>query len=176
MHLYNPEDTARQDGSGVNLFFTPNRRPYDAGIFFFGQWNVQVPPQETDHVISGGCSADCTGNIIKDKISVTAAFNHMHYTGKVNLAINTRLKATQAQQIGSHLFRFGLWKKNHFNLWVKLHIAHDTLFVLIFWPLYYPKHTLPTLGTLMPSHFKSIHASLSLYSPDKHNNTLVWSS
>lgn len=108
VHLYNPEDTERQDGSGVNIFFTPNRRPYDAGIFLFGQWNVKVPPQETDHVISGGCSADCTSNIITDKISVTAAFNHMHYTGKVNLAINTRLKATQAQQIGSHLFRFGL--------------------------------------------------------------------
>ena len=86
--MYNPEDTERQDGSGVNIFFTPNRRPYDAGIFLFGQWNVKVPPQETDHVISGGCSADCTSNTIKDTISVAAAFNHLHDAGNDNSAKN----------------------------------------------------------------------------------------
>jgi len=49
---------------------------------------VKVPPQETDHVISGGCSADCTSNTIKDTISVAAAFNHLHDAGNDNSAKN----------------------------------------------------------------------------------------
>ncbi|KAK3605265.1 hypothetical protein CHS0354_037666 [Potamilus streckersoni] len=70
------------DSSGMTLYYTPNLRAYDAGILVVGQAYLYIPPGETAVTAIGTCPGECTREMMKNKIYIIAAANHMHYLGK----------------------------------------------------------------------------------------------
>ncbi|XP_059152477.1 MOXD1 homolog 1-like, partial [Physella acuta] len=82
IHWNNPEKNPTWvDGSGLRLYYTPNRRPYDAGIILTGSNYFVLPPRQPEVSVQGTCTKTCTKNHYKGAVQVTMAWNHMHYAG-----------------------------------------------------------------------------------------------
>ncbi|XP_041370971.1 uncharacterized protein LOC121384577 [Gigantopelta aegis] len=69
------------DSSGITLFYTANRRKYDAVTIFVGQRWLEIPPGEPRVTEVGTCTGECTRRILKGPVYVTRGINHMHYLG-----------------------------------------------------------------------------------------------
>lgn len=70
-----------KDSSGMTLYYTPNRRPNDAGIMMIGQTFLEIPPRKEHVEATSVCTAADTWMILKGPVYVTRALNHMHYLG-----------------------------------------------------------------------------------------------
>ncbi|CAL8068078.1 unnamed protein product [Orchesella dallaii] len=88
VHYDNPQGLAGlKIRSIVEVQYTPDLRPHDAGIWWVGTpppaaTNIFLPPNSLEHVIVGHCSSGCTGHIFPPEgISVFAALTHTHTTG-----------------------------------------------------------------------------------------------
>ncbi|XP_076111680.1 tyramine beta-hydroxylase-like [Mytilus galloprovincialis] len=82
LHWTNPLlSNSLVDGSGMKLYFTPNLRPNDAGIFITGQIYLNIPSGVESHQEEGECPSDCTNQLFTGNIHVFSALNHMHYLG-----------------------------------------------------------------------------------------------
>ncbi|CAG2187387.1 DBH [Mytilus edulis] len=82
LHWTNPLlSNSLNDGSGMKLYFTPNLRPNDAGIFITGQNYLNIPSGLESHQEEGECPADCTNQLFTGNLHVFSALNHMHYLG-----------------------------------------------------------------------------------------------
>lgn len=79
------------DGSGLSLYYTPNLRTHDAGVFWTGDTNIVIPPGRSRTVLESMCPARCTNKIFKDTIYLISGLNHMHYKGKLLHIIQTRV-------------------------------------------------------------------------------------
>ncbi|XP_067662438.1 tyramine beta-hydroxylase-like isoform X1 [Haliotis asinina] len=73
--------SVQMDGSGLSIYYTPNLRPYDAGLFWTGETNLVIPPGRSRTVVESICPARCTNKILSDTIYIINGFNHMHYKG-----------------------------------------------------------------------------------------------
>ncbi|XP_052692764.1 DBH-like monooxygenase protein 2 homolog isoform X1 [Crassostrea angulata] len=71
-----------KDSSGMTLYYTPNRRPNDAGIMMIGQTFLEIPPRKEHVEATSVCTAADTWMILKGPVYVTRALNHMHYLGR----------------------------------------------------------------------------------------------
>ncbi|XP_067661768.1 tyramine beta-hydroxylase-like [Haliotis asinina] len=81
-HWNNPQKlSGLMDESGFRIYYTPNLRPYDAGVFWTGELNIVIPPGRSKTVVESMCPSRCTKKILKDTIYIVAGFNHMHYKG-----------------------------------------------------------------------------------------------
>ncbi|XP_067662440.1 tyramine beta-hydroxylase-like [Haliotis asinina] len=81
-HWNNPQKASGQmDGSGFSIYYTPNLRPYDAGVFWTGDVNLVIPPGRSRTVVESMCPSRCTNKILKDTIYFISGYNHMHYKG-----------------------------------------------------------------------------------------------
>ncbi|KAJ8300821.1 hypothetical protein KUTeg_022340 [Tegillarca granosa] len=82
-HWNNPEFRSDYvDSSGINLFYTANRRPFDASVIMIGQTYLHIPPQQDRVEIAGLCSGECTQRQMTGSVQITRALNHMHYLGR----------------------------------------------------------------------------------------------
>ncbi|XP_063442573.1 uncharacterized protein LOC134722871, partial [Mytilus trossulus] len=82
LHWTNPLlSNSLVDGSGMKLYFTPNLRPNDAGIFITGQNYLNIPSGLESHQEEGECPSECTNQLFTGTIHVFSALNHMHYLG-----------------------------------------------------------------------------------------------
>ncbi|XP_046576553.1 DBH-like monooxygenase protein 1 [Haliotis rubra] len=80
-HWNNPEERSDfTDGTGFTIYYTPNLRQYDAGVFWTGQMHLDIPPGQSRAVYESTCPSECT-NKFSDKIYITQGLNHMHYKG-----------------------------------------------------------------------------------------------
>lgn len=86
----------------MKLYFTPNLRPNDAGIFITGQNYLNIPSGLESHQEEGECPADCTNQLFTGNLHVFSALNHMHYLGKLNYSrkINVAFRLTEYNQRG----------------------------------------------------------------------------
>ncbi|KAK7462113.1 hypothetical protein BaRGS_00038485, partial [Batillaria attramentaria] len=81
-HWNNPETLSTyEDGSGMTLHYTPNRRVQDAAIWLVGSVEFDIPPRQTHVTVESTCSSPCTKTYLTEPIYITAAWNHMHYLG-----------------------------------------------------------------------------------------------
>ncbi|PVD37031.1 hypothetical protein C0Q70_04024 [Pomacea canaliculata] len=69
------------DNSGMRVYFTSKLRPYNLGHVQVGQQDVEIPPGALRHAVSGGCSGQCTQQLLPHPIHLTSAHIHMHYLG-----------------------------------------------------------------------------------------------
>ncbi|KAH3716267.1 dopamine beta-hydroxylase-like isoform X2 [Dreissena polymorpha] len=74
------------DNSGIRLYLTPNKRPNDAGVFFYGPMDLHIPPMMSAHGQTGFCSGNCTARLFNKDVQIVGAFNHMHNLGSSALA------------------------------------------------------------------------------------------
>ncbi|XP_055861079.1 DBH-like monooxygenase protein 2 homolog [Biomphalaria glabrata] len=82
LHWNNPDKRSTwTDSSGMKLYYTANRRLYDAGMFTTGLQHFVLPPRKQTIVLKSTCSSTCTKSFMKGPIYVTMAWNHMHYAG-----------------------------------------------------------------------------------------------
>ncbi|XP_071097307.1 DBH-like monooxygenase protein 1 [Haliotis cracherodii] len=82
-HWNNPEKRSDfTDGSGFTIYYTPNLRQYDAGVYWTGQMNLEIPPGRSRTVFESTCPSECTSRFA-DTIYITQGINHMHYKGIV---------------------------------------------------------------------------------------------
>ncbi|KAH9491013.1 hypothetical protein Btru_051766 [Bulinus truncatus] len=82
LHWNNPNKRSDlTDRSGLNVYYTPNLRTYDAGIIALGSIYFVLPPRRESVTVKSTCTAGCTRNLMKGPINVTMALNHMHYSG-----------------------------------------------------------------------------------------------
>ncbi|XP_059157023.1 dopamine beta-hydroxylase-like [Physella acuta] len=82
VHWNNPEKkTNWTDSSGLKLYYTPKRRPYDAGIILTGSNWFVLPPRAPEVTVKGTCTKACTSRYYKGAVQITMAWNHMHYAG-----------------------------------------------------------------------------------------------
>ncbi|KAL4219011.1 hypothetical protein ACF0H5_021595 [Mactra antiquata] len=70
------------DGSGITIFYTDQRRLFDAGVLFIGQQYMNIPPRTKSHVEVGHCYPECTERKWSKDLHITFALNHMHYLGQ----------------------------------------------------------------------------------------------
>lgn len=103
VHWNNPDKTSHlMDSSGLEIHFTPNLRPHDAGILVFGHVYLQVDPtSEKDdgkkdfavpppylektaslQTYTSTCPQHCLKEMLSNTIYITTAINHMHHLGK----------------------------------------------------------------------------------------------
>ncbi|CAH1788317.1 unnamed protein product, partial [Owenia fusiformis] len=83
MHWNNPELRSDYvDSSGMELYYTPNLRPYDAGYVMTGQRSIVIPPGLPSVRVSGGAASICTKEYMKKPVYVLETLLHMHYLGK----------------------------------------------------------------------------------------------
>ncbi|CAH1784321.1 unnamed protein product [Owenia fusiformis] len=83
MHWNNPElRSDYTDSSGVTLFYTPNLRPNDAGVFVVGQRYLDIKPGLESHTESAMASSSCTRQTLPYPIHILNTALHMHYLGK----------------------------------------------------------------------------------------------
>ncbi|KAH9503093.1 hypothetical protein Btru_069948 [Bulinus truncatus] len=81
-HWNNPNHrTDWTDTSGMTIYYTPNLRTYDAGIFLSGSQTFVLPPKRQSVTVSSTCTRGCTRNLLKGPLNITMAWNHMHYAG-----------------------------------------------------------------------------------------------
>ncbi|XP_063420677.1 DBH-like monooxygenase protein 1 [Mytilus trossulus] len=69
------------DSSGLELFYTPNLRQYEAGMFAVGQEYLNIPPRVPNISFRSSCSSACTEVMFPKGVFITRAVNHMHYKG-----------------------------------------------------------------------------------------------
>ncbi|XP_046375743.2 dopamine beta-hydroxylase-like isoform X2 [Haliotis rufescens] len=69
------------DNSGMRVYYTRKLRQYDAGNVQIGQTNLDIPPGATNHPETGGCSGNCTKNLLPHSLFLTRTYIHMHYLG-----------------------------------------------------------------------------------------------
>ncbi|XP_069119453.1 dopamine beta-hydroxylase-like [Argopecten irradians] len=69
------------DSSGLVVYYTANRRTYDAAMFAVGQEFIEIPPRQPEVNFHSSCSGDCTAAMFPTPIYITRAVNHMHYMG-----------------------------------------------------------------------------------------------
>ncbi|CAG2219261.1 unnamed protein product [Mytilus edulis] len=69
------------DSSGLELFYTPNLRQYEAGMFAVGQEYLNIPPRVPNISFRSRCSSACTEVMFPKGVFITRAVNHMHYKG-----------------------------------------------------------------------------------------------
>ncbi|XP_059152468.1 uncharacterized protein LOC131938453 isoform X2 [Physella acuta] len=82
VHWNNPDKISNwTDNSGLRLFYTPNRRTYDAGIMVTGSDSFVLPPRQASVSVKSTCTKGCTSKSFAGPIHVTTAWNHMHYAG-----------------------------------------------------------------------------------------------
>ncbi|XP_059152473.1 DBH-like monooxygenase protein 1 [Physella acuta] len=82
VHWNNPEKISSwTDNSGLRLFYTPNRRTYDAGILLIGSNTFELPPRQASVSVKSTCTKGCTSQSFQGPIHLTKAWNHMHYAG-----------------------------------------------------------------------------------------------
>ncbi|CAG5132239.1 unnamed protein product [Candidula unifasciata] len=82
LHWNNPDKRSDYiDTSGLQIYYTPNLRRYNAGVLMVGSAYFNLPPRRPEIRIQGHCSGACTNSSIKGSIIVTSAWNHMHYAG-----------------------------------------------------------------------------------------------
>uniref|UniRef100_A0A7E4VLN4 Tyramine beta-hydroxylase n=1 Tax=Panagrellus redivivus TaxID=6233 RepID=A0A7E4VLN4_PANRE len=86
IHYNNPKKIAGIiDNSGFRFTYTPNLRPFDAGIMELGLIYSDansIPPRQTDFAISGYCVADCTSKLPPSGIKIFGSQLHAHLTGR----------------------------------------------------------------------------------------------
>ncbi|CAH1796343.1 unnamed protein product [Owenia fusiformis] len=83
MHWNNPElRSDYTDSSGLTLFYTPNKRQYDAGYFLVGQRYLKIEGGLEIHTATARASSKCTRHLMPDPIYILGALLHMHYLGK----------------------------------------------------------------------------------------------
>ncbi|XP_041368427.1 uncharacterized protein LOC121382863 [Gigantopelta aegis] len=81
-HWTNPELVKDYvDSSGLTLFYTANRRKYDAGVFVTGNTWLEIPPGKARAAETSTCTSQCTNSILMGPVYITSALNHMHYLG-----------------------------------------------------------------------------------------------
>lgn len=90
IHWNNPDSRNDwYDSSGLLLHYTPNRRPYDAGIVLTGSSDFVIPPRQAAMSVVSTCTSGCTRSMFKGQVQVTMAWNHMHYAGiKMSIRVN----------------------------------------------------------------------------------------
>lgn len=71
------------DASGVEIFYTPNLRPYAEDIFQTGDGGIFIPPNTKEHNVEGLCSETCSKESIDKPINITGIVLHMHKLGKL---------------------------------------------------------------------------------------------
>ena len=71
------------DGSGLNIYYTPNLRKYDSGGLALGQGSLAIPPGADTHYHTGYCTSKCTTDIGLEEQPVYFYKTgiHMHYLG-----------------------------------------------------------------------------------------------
>jgi hypothetical protein len=87
IHFNNPEQLIGvQYEAGVQIFYTPVKRQYDAGVAMVAyHMNTShlIPPMSTDFTTVGHCSSKCTQNKLPEfGINVFNAFMHSHFSGR----------------------------------------------------------------------------------------------
>ncbi|KAK6967742.1 Tyramine beta-hydroxylase [Biomphalaria glabrata] len=70
------------DSSGLRIYYTPNLRTYDAGIWITGSNYFVLPPKLPSVTVTSTCTKGCTRNVVTGPVNITKALNHMHYAGK----------------------------------------------------------------------------------------------
>ncbi|XP_046560664.1 dopamine beta-hydroxylase-like [Haliotis rubra] len=79
LHWNNPKKISGQmDASGFSIFYTPNLRPYDAGVLTTGETNLVIPPGRSRTVFESVCTSRCTKKILRDTIYLIEGYDHMH--------------------------------------------------------------------------------------------------
>ncbi|XP_033727098.1 peptidylglycine alpha-amidating monooxygenase-like [Pecten maximus] len=82
-HWNNPElRVDYTDNSGLNVFYTPILRPYDAKMLTVGTRYFEIPPGEQEVKVEGRCSTDCSSLLLTGPVYITMANSHMHYLGR----------------------------------------------------------------------------------------------
>lgn len=86
VHFDNPNNLVNVSfESGLEIFYTPNLREYDAGTLTSGHatsWSITIPPNSEGHVIVGHCSPSCSSNIPAPGINVFNVMLHSHLAGR----------------------------------------------------------------------------------------------
>ncbi|KAI8782771.1 DBH monooxygenase protein 1 [Biomphalaria glabrata] len=70
------------DSSGVKIYYTEKRRPYELGLLKIGHESFLVPPNHPAVSFKSTCTSVCTKSLFNGTVYVTMAWNHMHYIGK----------------------------------------------------------------------------------------------
>jgi dopamine beta-monooxygenase len=79
-HWNNPQKRSDYfDGSGLRLYYTPNKRIDDAGVLTIGQSYFEIPPRREEVIVTGQCDSPS----VNGTVYLTRAINHMHYLGKI---------------------------------------------------------------------------------------------
>ncbi|XP_061195555.1 tyramine beta-hydroxylase-like [Saccostrea echinata] len=82
VHWNNPgQKTGHEDGSGLQIFYTSNKRQFDSVIMAVGQQYLAIPPNTPSIEFNSTCPAFCTENMFQKPIFITRAVNHMHLLG-----------------------------------------------------------------------------------------------
>ncbi|KAH9503101.1 hypothetical protein Btru_069960 [Bulinus truncatus] len=82
LHWNNPDVRSDwQDSSGMRIYFTANKRQYEAGFMITGHERFILPPLQPAVSIKSTCPSSCTKKLWNKPIWVTVAWNHMHYAG-----------------------------------------------------------------------------------------------
>ncbi|ESO93057.1 hypothetical protein LOTGIDRAFT_162081 [Lottia gigantea] len=83
-HWNNPTlETNYKDQSGMVLYYTKNKRMYDAGTFLVGASYLEIPGQTVSLEETALCPGVCTSRFITPEAYIVSAANHMHYLGRV---------------------------------------------------------------------------------------------
>ncbi|KAK3099911.1 hypothetical protein FSP39_011698 [Pinctada imbricata] len=83
VHWNNPtRENGRFDSSGLKIYYTANRRQYDAGFLNIGQQSIVIPPSQKQVIINATCSSECTNVMFKERIFIFWAVSHMHLLGR----------------------------------------------------------------------------------------------
>ena len=70
------------DSSGMKIYHTPNKRPYDAGYILWGSTTLTIPMGKKSYVESGACESECTEAFNTESIFINEIIPHMHYYGE----------------------------------------------------------------------------------------------
>ncbi|CAL1532580.1 unnamed protein product, partial [Lymnaea stagnalis] len=103
----NPERRANwTDSSGLKLYYTSQRRLFDAGVFVTGSDYFVLPRQRDSIAVTSTCTGGCTRDSFLGPIWVTMATNRMHYAGtKMNMQVY-RNNTLVARLTDSPIFRY----------------------------------------------------------------------
>ena len=82
-----------EDSSGLRLYYTAERREYDAGVLIVGQTVLAIPPGQAEFPVQGDCPQQCTESLSRDVI-LTRGTVHMHYQGLFFIYCRPKLKKT----------------------------------------------------------------------------------
>jgi hypothetical protein len=85
IHYDNPkQESNTKDNSGVRIYYTTQKRKYDAGVLYIGKemGNIEIPPHEKAYDISGECHSSCTAALPKEGIKIYGALLHSHLLGR----------------------------------------------------------------------------------------------